>query len=487
MDEGLILLLVGVVLAASVVVALGAARTGAPRPRRVSRLWGCSSAPTAPAASSFDDAELPATSGSSVSSSSSSKAGCRRRGGDCESVVVPAALLSTVGVFVTALLTGLAAQLLFDLSWLESFLLGRRRRLDRRSRRLRDASLHEDPPPPGAHARGRVRRQRPDGDRAHARADRLDRADPDSYGFGDLVLLVVRQLGLGLAVGVVLGAAATWIFARLPRVGRPVRTGRVARGRGVSFGAADVRRRQRLPLRLPRRARRRQHAVALPAPARRASTKGSPSSRRLSSSSSSACSSSRTTCRTSRSPASRSPHCSAGDPAGGRLGLDRLQRLHGRASGSCSGGPVSAARSRSCSRPSCSRRTSPARTRSSTRSSSSSSSPRSCRARRSSGSPAGSTCSPRSRRGTSRPSRSAGPARRPPRLRRRRGSRDRGRGRSRGRPAAHRDHRRRRPGRRSSRRAAAPSSSPATGSTSSAPHGMRPAIEDVFSRWQRRV
>ena len=40
------------------------------------------------------------------------------------SVVVPAALLSTVGVVVTMVLTGVAAQALFDLTWLEAFLLG---------------------------------------------------------------------------------------------------------------------------------------------------------------------------------------------------------------------------------------------------------------------------------------------------------------------------------------------------------------------------
>ncbi len=39
-------------------------------------------------------------------------------------VAVPAALLSTVGVVVTALLTGVAARFLFDLSWLEAILLG---------------------------------------------------------------------------------------------------------------------------------------------------------------------------------------------------------------------------------------------------------------------------------------------------------------------------------------------------------------------------
>src|SRR4051794_41237257 len=39
-------------------------------------------------------------------------------------VAVPAALLSTVGVVVSALLTGVAAHVLFDLSWLEAILLG---------------------------------------------------------------------------------------------------------------------------------------------------------------------------------------------------------------------------------------------------------------------------------------------------------------------------------------------------------------------------
>ena len=39
-------------------------------------------------------------------------------------MAVPAALLSTVGVFVSTLLTGVAAYALFDLTWLEALLLG---------------------------------------------------------------------------------------------------------------------------------------------------------------------------------------------------------------------------------------------------------------------------------------------------------------------------------------------------------------------------
>ena len=79
-------------------------------------------------------------------------------------VAVPAALLSTVGVVVSALLTGVAAYVLFDLSWLESVLLGAVVAADRRGSRLRDAPLHAHPAHTGTHARGGVGWQRPDGE-----------------------------------------------------------------------------------------------------------------------------------------------------------------------------------------------------------------------------------------------------------------------------------------------------------------------------------
>ena len=63
---------------------------------------------------------------------------------------------------------------------------------------------------------------------------------PDDYGLANLTLLVVRQIGVGLLVGVVLGVAAAWLFARLPdSIGAfvPVASLAVA---AVSFGAADV-------------------------------------------------------------------------------------------------------------------------------------------------------------------------------------------------------------------------------------------------------
>jgi cell volume regulation protein A len=93
----------------------------------------------------------------------------------------------------------------------------------------------------------------------------------EGYGF-------VRQLGLGLVVGVALGVAATWVFARIPHsVGAFAPVASVAAG-ALSFGAAD---------------------------------RGSPFSRRWPCSSSSASSCSRAVSDRSRSRASASPRSSS--------------------------------------------------------------------------------------------------------------------------------------------------------------------------------
>ena len=63
---------------------------------------------------------------------------------------------------------------------------------------------------------------------------------PDSYGIDDLSLLIVEQIGLGLLVGVALGAAAIWVFGRLPHsIGAFAPVASVAAG-ALSFGVADV-------------------------------------------------------------------------------------------------------------------------------------------------------------------------------------------------------------------------------------------------------
>jgi cell volume regulation protein A len=155
------------------------------------------------------------------------------------SVVVPAALLSTVGVVVTAVLTGVAAQLLFDLTWLEAILLGavvastdaaavfatlRFTHIRRRVARTLEAESGGNDPTAIALTLGLI----------------AWIEDPETNGFPELVLLVFEQLAIGLVVGVLLGLAATWIFARLPdTIGAFAPVASLAAA-GVSFGAADV-------------------------------------------------------------------------------------------------------------------------------------------------------------------------------------------------------------------------------------------------------
>ena len=152
---------------------------------------------------------------------------------------MPAALLSTVGVVVSALLTGVAAYALFDLSWLESVLLGavvastdaaavfatlRFTHIRRTLARTLEAESGGNDPMAIALTLGLI----------------AWIEQPDSYGIDDLALLVVQQIGLGLLVGVALGAAAIWVFARLPHsIGAFAPVASVAAG-ALSFGAADV-------------------------------------------------------------------------------------------------------------------------------------------------------------------------------------------------------------------------------------------------------
>jgi cell volume regulation protein A len=153
-------------------------------------------------------------------------------------VAVPAALLSTVGIVVTTLLVGLAAYVLFDLSWLEAMLLGavvsstdaaavfatlRFTAIRRRLARLLEAETGGNDPMAIALTLGLI-----------------DWIRKPGYGFGDMALLVVRQLGLGLVVGITLGAAATWVFARLPHaIGAFAPVSSVAAA-ALSYGAADA-------------------------------------------------------------------------------------------------------------------------------------------------------------------------------------------------------------------------------------------------------
>src|SRR6476661_8036505 len=213
MEAGTLLLLVGGVLAASMVVALGASRAGVPALVAFLGL-GMLLGSDGPGGIEFDDAELARKVGVAALVAILFEGGLATSWRRLREVAVPASLLATVGVVITTLLTGVAAQWLFDLTWLESMLLGavvastdaaavfatlRFTHIRRRLARTLEAETGGNDPMAVALTIGLI--------------DWIQKPD---YGIGDLSLLLLRQLGLGLVIGIVLGLAATWAFARLP-------------------------------------------------------------------------------------------------------------------------------------------------------------------------------------------------------------------------------------------------------------------------------
>src|SRR6478609_2223346 len=154
-------------------------------------------------------------------------------------VAIPAMLLATVGVVVTAFLTALAAYALFDLSWLESVLLGavvssidaaavfatlRFTHIRRRLARTLEAETGGNDPMAIALTIGLI--------------DWIEK--PRTGGVDDVVVLIIRQIGLGLVIGVALGAVATWVFSRIPQaIGAFAPVASIAAA-ALAFGAADA-------------------------------------------------------------------------------------------------------------------------------------------------------------------------------------------------------------------------------------------------------
>ncbi len=213
MDEGILLLLVGAVLAACIVVALGASRVGVPS--LVAFLaFGMLLGSDGIGKVAFDNVELARTVGIVALVLILFEGGLSTSWRRLRLVAIPAALLSTIGVTVTAILTGLAAHMLFNLPWLESLLLGavvastdaaavfatlRYTNIKRRLARTLEAETGGNDPMAIALTFGLIAWiQQP------------------TYDLGNLVLLVVQQLGIGLVVGVLLGLVATRVFSRLP-------------------------------------------------------------------------------------------------------------------------------------------------------------------------------------------------------------------------------------------------------------------------------
>jgi cell volume regulation protein A len=235
---GTALLLIGAVLAASIAVALVAARTGLPVLVAFLGL-GMLLGSDGPGGIDFDNAVLARRVGTIGLGLILYEGGLQTSWRRLRQVAVPAALLSTVGVVVTMLITGVGARWLFDLSWLEAMLLGavvastdaaavfatlRFTHIRRRLARTLEAESGGNDPMAIALTLGLI----------------AWIEHPDSYGLDDLALLVVRQLGLGLVVGVVAGAVATYVFARIPRaIGAFAPVASLAAA-ALAFGAADV-------------------------------------------------------------------------------------------------------------------------------------------------------------------------------------------------------------------------------------------------------
>ncbi|MGH3001644.1 MAG: potassium/proton antiporter [Gaiellaceae bacterium] len=237
MEVGLALLLVGAVLAAGVVAALGATRTGLPVLVAFLTL-GMLLGSDGPGGIAFDNAELARRIGIVGLAAILYEGGLSTSWRRLREVALPAAMLSTVGVVVTALLTGVAARLLMHLGWAESILLGsvvastdaaavfatlRFSNLRRRLARTLEAESGGNDPMAIALTVGLIAW-----------------IEKPAYGLGDLVLLVVRQIGLGLVFGVALGAVATWVFAHIPRsIGSFAPVASVAAA-AIAYGLTDV-------------------------------------------------------------------------------------------------------------------------------------------------------------------------------------------------------------------------------------------------------
>jgi potassium/hydrogen antiporter len=237
MAEGTAILLVGVILAASVVLAVGAVQTGLPVLVAFLGL-GMLLGSDGPGGIAFDDAELAHRVGVVSLVAILYEGGLSTPWHRLRQVAAPAVLLATVGVVVTTVVTGLGARALFDLTWAEAFLLGavvastdaaavfatlRHTRLPRRIEWTLEAESGGNDPVAIALTLGLIAWiERP------------------SYGFDDLLYLLLRQIGLGLVVGVVLGAAAAWLVPRIPAsIGSfaPVASVAIA---AIAYGAADV-------------------------------------------------------------------------------------------------------------------------------------------------------------------------------------------------------------------------------------------------------
>jgi cell volume regulation protein A len=186
----------------------------------------------------FEDAELARTIGVLGLIAILFEGGLTTDARELRPVAVPAALLSTVGVAVTAAVVAVGAYVVFDFSRAESVLLGavvgptdaaavfatvRFASLRRRLALLLEAESGFNDPTAVALTLGLI----------------AWITEPHET-VGDVVVLLVQQLGLGLVIGVAIALAAVRLLPRFPRdvaAFAPVATLALA---AFSYGAADA-------------------------------------------------------------------------------------------------------------------------------------------------------------------------------------------------------------------------------------------------------
>jgi potassium/hydrogen antiporter len=162
----------------------------------------------------FDDAQLARSIGIVGLIAILFEGGLTTSWSDLRPVIAPAAMLSTVGVAISAVVTAAAAHELFSFSWSKALLLGavvgstdaaavfatlRFTRLRRRLATLLAVESGANDPMAVALTLGLI-----------AWVEHSD------YGVDDFALLLIRQFALGLVVGIALGVIASRLLRRLP-------------------------------------------------------------------------------------------------------------------------------------------------------------------------------------------------------------------------------------------------------------------------------
>jgi cell volume regulation protein A len=237
MEPGTLILIVGAILLAAVAAATLAGRAGVPVLVAFLGL-GMILGSDGPGGIDFADAHLARTVGIVGLAIILFEGGITTPWRAIRPVLLPAAALSTVGVVVSTVITGVVAHTVFPLSWSASMLLGavvastdaaavfstlRVTNLRRRLARVLEAESGANDPIAVALTIGLIQW-----------------VEDSSYDISNLVVLILRQLSLGLAAGLLVGLASAWALPRLPGLAvqfAPVTT--VAAG-AIGFGLADV-------------------------------------------------------------------------------------------------------------------------------------------------------------------------------------------------------------------------------------------------------